>query len=329
MSQRQSVIPRPGPARITLVLLFAVPAAMAYPWTSTWDRWVLGLAVAAVIVLLSWWHGLHLTTLLRRRVAMLRPGRRPRAGRRPGIRTTVALRLVPAAGDPALPFPLLASYLDRYGVRADAVRVTSRDVRAGAGAPVRDTWIGLTFAAIDNLTALQARSAQIPLRETAEVAVRRLADHLREMGWETVAARPEEVPDLFGVATQETWYGLTDGSDKYVTGYQVAVDDSLPDSLADIWDCGARQVWTAVEIAGNAEHRTIAAGCALTTDEGPPRTAPLPGLTPENGNHRAALQILHPLSGQRLAGHTELPPEVIAALRWLPGLVEQADPART
>ena len=56
-------------ARITLALLFIIPAAMAYPWPSTRDRWVLGVAIVAVVVLFAWWRGLFLTTMVGRRVA--------------------------------------------------------------------------------------------------------------------------------------------------------------------------------------------------------------------------------------------------------------------
>ena len=34
--------------RLTLAALFVVPAAMAYPWQTTADRWLIGAAVAAV-----------------------------------------------------------------------------------------------------------------------------------------------------------------------------------------------------------------------------------------------------------------------------------------
>ena len=58
------------------------------------------------------------------------------------------------------------------------------------------TWIALTVSAADNLAALQARSARIPLQETTQVAVRRLADHLREIGWEAGMVGPDDVPGL-------------------------------------------------------------------------------------------------------------------------------------
>ena len=69
-----SSIPKPGAARITLALLAVVPAAMAYPWQSTRAHWLLGIAALVVILLFGWWRGLHFTTLLRRRMAILGRG---------------------------------------------------------------------------------------------------------------------------------------------------------------------------------------------------------------------------------------------------------------
>ncbi|MGH3523767.1 MAG: type VII secretion protein EccE, partial [Mycobacterium sp.] len=247
MSLRRSTFPWPGPGRITLVLLAVVPAVMAYPWPSTRDRWVLGVAVAVTIVLLGWWRGLHFTTILRRGAAMLRHRRGAQTGlwQGPDVRTAALLRVVPSAADPGvLPLPLIAEYLNRYGLRADSIRVTSRDTRSVADVPQRDTWIGLTLSAAENLAALQARSPQIPLHETAEVAARRLADHLREMGWEVTGAGPDDVPELFGATARESWRAVTDGSADYVAAYRVSVDRMLPDTLAEIWAYGAREAWT-------------------------------------------------------------------------------------
>lgn len=315
MSNPRSRIPLPGPGRISLAALAVVPAVLAYPWQTARERWVLGVAIVVLVVLLSWWRGLHLTTILRRRAAMLRPHRGDGKNGSP-VRTTVLLRVVPSPGDPdMLPLPLIAGYLDRYGLRADTVRITSRDTDAAE----HDTWIGLTYCAVDNLAALRARSPRIPLRETAEVAARRLADHLREVGWETTVAGRDDLPELFDAAGREGWHGLSVGTADHVAAYQVSVDDELSKTLADIRSCGARQVWTAVEIAGTDRHRTVAAACALRTQEPPAGAAPLPGLTPQHGNHRLALRALHPLSAQRLDGHTELPADTVAALRWPAG----------
>ena len=51
-----------------------------------------------------------------------------------------------------LPLALITRYLDRYGIRADKIRITSRDNASDASR--RETWIGLTVSAADNLAAL-------------------------------------------------------------------------------------------------------------------------------------------------------------------------------
>ena len=219
-------IPPCGTGRITLALLAVVPAVMAYPWRSTRDHWVLGVAAAVVIVLLGWWRGLHFTTILRRRLAMVR-----RTGE---VRARIRFRHQDnrAAADRAadrrsdvLPLPLIARYLDRYGIRADKIRITSRDNASDVSR--RETWIGLTVSAADNLAALRARSPRIPLHETAEVAARRLADHLREIGWEAGSVAPDDVPRLLAPNARETWRGVQRGASDYVAAYQVRVDDGL------------------------------------------------------------------------------------------------------
>jgi type VII secretion protein EccE len=305
----------PGAARITLVLLAVVPAAMACPWRSTFERWVLGFAVVATVVLLAWWRGRHLTTIAGRWLAMKRRngGERPAPVSGTDARTTVALQVAgPATGADKLPLSLIAGYLHRYGLRADTIRVTSHDTEA----PRRETWIGLTLSAADNLAALRARSPRIPLQQTAEVAARRLVDNLREAGWTAAAAAPEDIPELIEPSAPETWRGIRQGSDDYVAAYRVSVDDALPDTLAQVWSLPARETWTALEIAGNGTRRTLAVGCAYRTDEPPRRAAPSPGLTAQDGNHRLALRALDPLSTRRLDGHTGLPADLLTRLSW-------------
>jgi type VII secretion protein EccE len=306
-------IPWPGSGRITLVLLAVVPAAMAYPWRSTRDYWLLGIAAGVVIILFSWWGGLHITTILRRRLAIIsRSGRFvPETG--PATKTTALLRVGPPVNHPGvLPLPLIARYLDCYGIQADKVRITSRNNASGAW----ETWIGLTVSAVDNLAALQARSSRIPLHETAQVAARRLADHLREIGWEANTVGPDGVPRLVAPTTRETWRGMQQGRSDYLAAYQVSVDDWLPDTLDAIWSHPARETWTAVEIAGDRAHNTTAAACAFLTDTLPGWAAPLPGLTPQRGNQQPALLALDLFSTQRLDGHTDAPADLLENLDW-------------
>lgn len=313
----RSAVVWPGPGRITLALLAAVPAAMAYPWESVRDRWLLGIAVAVVILLFGQWRGLYFTTFLRRRLAMLRPDRRLDHASPTDVRTTALLRVnPPAAGPDRLPLTLVTKYLDCYGIRADAIRVISRDTAPKGETPRRETWIGLTISAADNLAALRARSPRIPLHETAEVAVRRLADHLREHGWTAAVAEPDDIPMLFAPSARETWRGVWEGTAGYVAAYRITADDELPDTLAAIQSYSAQEAWTALEIAGADRGRTIAVACALRTEKRPGRTAPLSGLTPHSGHHRPALIALDPLAAQRLDGHTELPADLLARLRW-------------
>jgi type VII secretion protein EccE len=311
---------QPPTGRITLVALAIVAGAMGFPWHSTRERWVLGVAIVIAITLLARWRGLPVTTILGRRLAMRRQSRGARSAVQSAadVRTTALLRVTPPeSGLDALPLPLIASYADRYGLRADAVRVTSRDFASETGARQRETWIGLTLSAADNLAALQARSPQIPLHETAEVAARRLADHLRESGWTAAIAEPDDIPELYVRSARETWGGIEQGSGDYVAAYQVKADTALPNTLAAIWSYPVRETWTAVEITGAGDQQTLAVACAIRTDAPPAAGGPLPGLISQSGSHRPALTALHPLSTQRLDGHVALPEALLLTrLRW-------------
>ena len=318
MSAHQSISPPSG--RITLVLLAIVAAAVGFPWHSARERWVLGIAIVAVIVLLARWRGLPVTTILRRRLAILPPSRGARRAHEAvtDVRTTALLRVTPPLGDAdALPLPLIAGYAERYGLRADAIRITSLDFTSEVGTRERETWIGVTVSAADNLAALQARSPQIPLHETAEVAARRLADHLRESGWIAALAAPDDVPTPYPRSARETWAGVELGRTDYIAAHGVKVDTALPNTLAAIWSYPVREVWTALEIAGVGDDRTLAVGCALRTDASPGASGPLPGLISQAGIQRAALAALDPLSSQRLDGHVALPESLLLErLRW-------------
>ncbi|MDI3313405.1 MAG: type VII secretion protein EccE [Mycobacterium sp.] len=319
MSPHGSKIVLPGAARVTLVLLAVLPAAMAYPWRSLSHRVLLGVAVGVLIVLLSWWRGQHVTTILGRRLAMMRRnrGERPTPAAGTDVRVTILLRVAAPTVDPdALPLAVVAGYLDRYGIRVHAIRVTSHDTTSDTGEPCRETWIGLTVSAAENLAALRARSPRIPLYETAQVTARRLADHLGETGYPASIAAPEDVPPLLEPSAPETWRAVRQGSADYVAAYRVNVDTGLPATLAAIWSYPARETWTVLEIAGFGSHRTLAVASAFRTDTRPGGSAPLAGLIPHNGNHRPALRALHPLSAQRLEGHTAMAEDVLTLVRW-------------
>lgn len=307
----------PGSSRITLALLAVMPALMAYPWWFTRSYWLLGIVALVVVVLFGWWRGLYLTTILRRRLAMMWRRGRPVSASGSATRTTVLLRLgTPVGGSDVIPLPLITRYLNCYGIRADSIRITSRNNESDGA--LCETWIGLTVSAAKNLAALQARSSRIPLQETAQVAARRLADHLREIGWEVSLAVPDGIPRLITAAGDETWRGMQQGSD-YLTAYRVNVDDELPGTLDAVRLYPARETWTALEIAcpdSSSNRNTIAAACAFLTDTAPQGAAPLAGLTPQHGNHRPALAVLDLFSAQRLDGHTDTDADLLTRLRW-------------
>lgn len=309
-------IPTPGAGRITLAALAITAAVMTYPWHTVFERWVLGIAAVVVILLAVWWRGQFLTTVLGRRLAMLR-GRTDTGVREPvrftatDAKTTAALRIVDDTGE-QVPLGVIGSYLQRYGVRCEAVRVTTRDTPAS-----RTTWIGVTLSAATNLAALQARSAALPLRETAEIALRRLADHLRELGW-TVNTGDLDVPDLFGPQPKERWRGVQDGDHGHLVAYGIAVDDRLDETLRGLWAFTAPEVWTALEVSGAAEHPQLAVACAVRTED--PSLAPVPGLISQAGNQWAAVQALHPLSTEPLAA-PRVPVELAPPIEWPAGAV--------
>jgi type VII secretion protein EccE len=278
-------------ARLAFASLFVAAAVLARPWQSPVERWVLGVSVAAVLVLIAWWGGLFLTTRIGRRLAMW--WRRVSKGQEDKAvdptAATVVLRVEPAVEGQ---LPIVVSYLNRYGIRCDTVRVTHRDIDG-----TRRSWISLTVAATDNLAALQARSSRIPLRDTTEVVGRRLADHLREDGWTVTVVDGVDTP--LPDPAKETWRGVKDESG-YAAAYRVAVTDKLADTLAAVRGLAAREVWTVLEFTGDPSQPQLAVGCAVHTGERPGVKAPVPGLTPQRGRHRPALQALSPLSAARL-----------------------------
>jgi type VII secretion protein EccE len=310
----------PPTGRITLVLLALVAAAIAFPWHTVRERWVVGVALVAVIVLLARWRGLPVTTILHRRLTIVRPNRGTRRAddSATDVRTTALLRVAPPLADAdALPLPLIAGYAERYGLHADSIRVTSRDSTSEVGTRERETWIGVTLSAAANLAALQARSPQIPLQETAEVAARRLADHLRESGWTASLAVSDDVPTPHPRSARETWSGISLGSSDHIAAHGVKVDTALPNTLAAIWSYPVREVWTVLEVAGAGADQTLAVGCAFRTDAPPGAAGPVPGLISQAGIQRAALSALDPLSSRLLDGHVLLPEALLLErLRW-------------
>lgn len=290
--------------RLTLAALLVIPAVMTYPWQTETQRWLLGVAIAVVVVLFASWRGRFVTAIFGRRTAILLRRGRIRDAAPSGEYATVALRLEPREAA-ELPLSLVAGYLDRYGISFDKVRVTSRIAGPGAAA----TWVALTLGAADNIAALSARSPAIPLRDTAELAGRRLADQLREAGWE-VSVDDTAAGPLSGEA-KERWRGVEDGRG-FLAAYRIAADEPLDGLFSAVRALDADEIWTAVEFTGDRTQPEFAAACALRTAQRPGVRASLPGLTPQHGRHAAALAAMAPGSDQRLPGPTGLMPPVLS-----------------
>lgn len=295
--------------RMTLVLLLIVPAAMAYPWHSVPQRWILGVAVAAVVILFVQWRGVFLTTLVGRRWAMLR--------RRRGVtnhgdpeRVSIALRV--EAGQVAeLAVSDLVSYLHRYGVRCESVRVVSRD-EGGR----RDTWVSLILDAKHNLPALQGRSSDAGIDELALVVGRRLAEQLRETGLQVSVDRGPDAPLSAGAC--EGWRGVDDG-DGQLSICSIPADGDLVDRVAEL-QTGA-ETWTVLEFSSAGSHPVAAAAVAIRTGEQPGTVS---GLRAQPGRQRPLLEAMDPRSVRQLG----LPTQPVPDLAW-PVSAEASTVSRT
>lgn len=291
--------------RIALALLVIAPAAMAYPWQSNTDYWILGVAIAVVLVVFAWWRGLFVTTMIGRRLAVwYRNHTKPKV--RLSTRATVLLRVDDPVGV-GVPLSLVAGYTDRFGVRCDKVRVASVD---DAGA--RTTWIGVTVDACANLAALEARSPELPLTDTAEIVARRLADQLREAGLEATIV--SEADASLTERGRETWSGVSDDTGT-LSVYGVPVDDRFAERLSEVW-AQPGETWTALEFSGTSTRPAVAAVCAFRTDA-PRKGAPLAGLVVLSGLQRPQLAALDPRSVQRIGiAPVPLPPGLLDKVRW-------------
>jgi len=272
-----------------LALLLIVPAAMTYPWHQVTHRWILGAAVVVVIVLFARWRGAFVTTLIARRWAVWR---RNHGKSEPATveRVAVALRVTPGVLD-TMPVARLADYLDRYGIRCASVRVISHDTAAG-----QDTWISLILDAASNLPALQARSAELPLTETARVVARRLAEFLGESGLRAVVDQNPDAP--LGAGVREGWRSVRD-DDGHFTAYTVDVDADVQARVAEA--AGDAERWTILEFTGTAAHPVVAAACAVRGEA----TA----FVPQLGRQRPILEAMDPGAARALGVETSPVPE--------------------
>ncbi|MDH6243295.1 type VII secretion protein EccE [Mycobacterium sp. OTB74] len=269
-------------ARITLALLAIVPAVMTYPWHTTTHKWVLGIAAGVLVIVFAWWRGLFVTTMLARRFAVWR---RNLAGEATSAADamTVVLKVQTDDRFPYQTLPLIAAYVDRYGIRCKSVRVTEHQVD-----DTHQAWVSVTIAAEPNIAALQARSSELPLADAAQQVARRLADQLREAGLQVFAA--DSAPTLLQPSAREKWRAVRD-SDGYLTAYGLPVDQRLANCLAELASNTER--WSVLEFSREAATSVISAACAVRTATAP---AALSGLVCQPGRQRPLMQAMAPAS---------------------------------
>lgn len=294
--------------RIALAALAVVLAAMAYPWESTTDWWILGIGAAVVVTVFAWWRGQFVTTMVARRLAVWRRNHSEPDMEDPN-QVTVVLRVDDPAGI-GVPLPLVAGYVERFGVRSEKVRVTTHHHDG-----VETTWISLTVDARSNLAALQARSAELPLADTAEIAGRRLADHLREVGLDATVVDTDAGPLASGA--REKWSGVVDDRG-FISAYGIPVDSRLGQRLSQVRS-QPTETWTALEFSGTAAQPVAAAVCAFRTQD-VTRSAPVDGLTAHRGMQGPLLTALRPSAVGRLeVGRKPLPPGLLEDIDWPAG----------
>jgi type VII secretion protein EccE len=120
-------------------------------------------------------------------------------------------------------------------------------------------------------------------------------------------------------AAKETWRGLHDGSG-YVAAYRIAVNDRLPETLAEVWALPSPETWTALEITGTATDPAVAVVCTVRSDDKPGASGPITDLTLLRGRQRPAIDALNPLSTDRLeAQPVQLSDALLDQLQWPAG----------
>lgn len=293
-----------------------------------------GLIIAAFV---GSWHGQHISTALRRWAPMARYNRRRRArgpakahDKHPVADTAAAdsalqARIVihlrphphaltaPSDTDDQLPWDFITAWLQRYGVRADELAVTSltrtppaSGLRTDSAALLggrtpqhRDTWLTYTLCANSNVGALVARQTTMGPHEDphasgaqraalGDTTARRLVAELRERGWlatlhDAAQPLPQFVPPAAAVR-QETWTA-TEHSDGFRALYAVT-PGALPAVLEALPGLATKATWVTVIVRSRGRQPTTVQACVGTLTNAQPERSPLPGLEGFHGRHR-------------------------------------------
>jgi hypothetical protein len=353
---------RPGWQRLSLLtLILLIGWALLVPPHHQPQWWQLLPAAAVAIAFVGSWHSQHLSTAVRRWAPMRWRNHRRRA--HPGAGTTAPRRrstlqaalpdrrpaqvleaqvviqlrphphtlTTPADHADQLPWEFITAWLDRYGVRADALTVCSVTktppasglrsdfpaLLSGRTPQHRDTWLIYTLRADSNVAALTARQTTIgrmsvqsgdsdsegdgqvpaegPRRASlADTTARRLVAELRERGWlATLCDQPEELPAFVGPAAKvrREYWTATEYSDGFRAVYAIE-----PQALGAVLDAlpttATKSTWVVVTIRSRGRQPATLEACAATLTATRPLRRPLPGMYGFHGLHRQVASVL-------------------------------------
>lgn len=365
MTAARSPHPKPALALPSGIRIGGLTVALLLGWAtlvptgSRWHWWQPVLGVLIAVLVLGSWHGLLLTTTASRWVPMSLRNRQGRAGGRrrapaggrgkrsgtavPGQQSTpvtatgavtVTLRVRPrphpvATADAAggqLPWRQLLGWLERYGVRADSMTVTSvattpapsalRQAQARLVTDQWENWITFVFSTVSNLEALKARASDIG--ELAGVTTRRMVGELRERGWvvsvvNDSAAFPRFV-DPAARVRRECWTG-TEYADGFRAVYAVE-PTALSSIVAALPGLSTKCVWTSVTVRSVGRQRPTVEAFVATLTPARPDRIPLEGLTGFDGLHRVRAEAVSIAGAGVALARAELDAVDVQALRW-------------
>ncbi len=313
-----------------------------------WWHYVIGAAL--ILAFLGSWHGQHVSTTVRRWVPVSLYNRRQRNRRvQPSrsqrrsepdadatqeqrtsdalhARVVIHLRPHPHAfttpGDTTdqLPWQFVTSWLDRYGVRADALTITSvtrtpppSGLRTDSAALLsgrtpqhRDTWLTYTLRAESNVAALTARkttmgsattesddTSSAPRAALADTMARRLVAELRERGWLATLTEEQRLPE-FAPATatvrREHWTG-TEHADGFRAVYAVE-PGRLIEVLEALPTVASKATWVTVTVRTPPLQPASIEAVVGTITSAKPARDPLPGLDGFHGLHRKVAEAV-------------------------------------
>lgn len=342
--------------------------------TPQWWHYLIG--VALIVAFLGSWHGTHLSTTVRRWAPLALYNNRqrkrgtqnrrrrgdvedtpPPAPRSDTLQARIIIHLRPhphgltTPEDTAdqLPWEFVTSWLNRYGVRADELTITSitrtpppSGLRTDS-APLltnrtpqhRETWLTYTLRADQNVGVLTAHrttmgtpagegtesedeAQRAPQRAAlADTTARRLLAELRERGWLATIDDKEPIPQFVPAAAtvrRETWTA-TEHNDGFRALYAVE-PGALESVLQALPSLGTKALWVSVTIASRGNQPTTVAACVGTLTGTKPSRNPLPGLEGFHGLHR---QVAPKLSATGLdydLPTTQVDLADLAGLRW-------------